>query len=107
MLFYLVHEISIGVTCAITLLLLVVLSLVSIAVLVKFNLHSTFRDSEREERVEPIYEEILALNKSKVESTIVAPIKMEENCSYGDIKTIKMTESPAYGQITHCNQRTD
>ena len=62
---------------------------------------------ELNERNEPVYEEIHTLEEGHgpINSTNPAAIKMEINCSYGDIKTIKMTESLAYGQIEKFSQR--
>ena len=77
--------------------LLVTLTVVTVIVLFK---HMSNKHYEPNEQNEPVYEEIHAIGLGQVvDSANPAAINMEINCSYGDIKTIKMTDSPAYGQV--------
>lgn len=96
-----VQVISISVTSTIVIMSLAAVTLViGILWLKRKNIHH-----EQKERNEPVYAEIYTLDESKechgpsTSSTNQAAINMEVNCSYGNIKIIKMTKSPAYDQI--------
>lgn len=82
--------IFIGVASAVAVTLMVTLMLVTVVLL--FN-KCTNKHYGLNEQNEPVYEEI----NGPINSTNPAAINMEINCSYGDIQTIRMTESPAYG----------
>ena len=92
-----VQVISISVMSTIAAFVLVTLTIVTIIVLFK---HMSSKHYEPDEQNEPVYEEIHSLGQV-VNSANPIAINMEINCSYGDIKTMKMTDSPAYGHINH------
>ena len=81
------------------LLLVAALTLASIMLLVKCNINTRSKDSEEIEKIGPVYEEILTPSESEFKTKTQASITMKDNCSYGDIKTIKMTQSPAYDDV--------
>lgn len=92
-----VQIISIGVTSTTAVMLLVALLIISFILVVKcMNAHN-----EQKEHNQPIYEEVDPLAGSRQGP---AAIELEINCSYGNIKMIKMTECPAYAQIETCSQ---
>ena len=99
-----VQIISVGVTSttALVLLLVVLTFVIAILVVKRTNTHT-----ERNEHTnEPIYEEIHTLDELKegpVNCTNITAIELERNCSYGDINTIKLTESPAYNMVKQKN----
>lgn len=98
-----VQIISIGVASTIAVILLVTVTTLMMAILL---FKHTNKHYELNQQNEPVYEEINTLEEGHgpINSTNPAAIKMEINCSYGDIQTIKMTESLAYGQIENLSQ---
>ena len=93
--------IVIGVSTTTAILLLTVLALVMAILSIK-----VCGICGEKEVHQPIYEEIPMPRGGGIKSSNPEAIDLEINCSYGDIKTIKMTESPAYGQIESCPQQT-
>ena len=87
--------ITISVMSTIVACLLVTVTVVTAIVLFK---HMSSKRYEPNEQNEPVYEEINGLGEV-INSVNPTAINMEINCSYGDIKTMKMTDSPAYGHI--------
>ena len=92
---YTVQIIIIGVSTTAAILLLIVLGLI----MAIFSIKLCGISGQKEVHL-PIYEEIPMSGGGVIKSSNPEAIELEINCSYGNIKTIKMIESPAYGRIS-------